>query len=52
MIITIEPMINLGVFEAVKDTTDGWTMRTKDGKRSAQYEHTVLVTSTGHEVLT
>lgn len=52
MIITIEPMINLGTWEGVLDESDGWTIRTKDKQRSAQFEHTVLVTDNGHEVLT
>jgi methionyl aminopeptidase len=52
MIITIEPMINAGTWEGVVDESDGWTIRTKDNKRSAQFEHTVLVTANGHEVLT
>lgn len=52
MVITIEPMINLGVWETTLDENDGWTIRTKDLKRSAQFEHTVLVTDTGCEVLT
>ena len=52
MIFTIEPMINAGVREGVLDPTDGWTVRTKDGKPSAQWEHTLLITETGHEVLT
>lgn len=52
MIFTIEPMINLGVPEAVIDPTDQWTARTKDGKASAQWEHTILITPEGHEILT
>ncbi len=51
MTFTIEPMINLGGPETVVDA-DGWTVRTADGSLSAQFEHTVLVTPTGHEVLT
>ena len=51
MIITIEPMINLGK-RHVKVLPDGWTAVTKDRSLSAQWEHTVLVTATGHEVLT
>jgi len=48
---TLEPMINLGTF---KDRTwpDDWTAVTADGKRSAQFEHTLLITETGVEVLT
>ena len=44
-------MINLGAPE-VRVDADGWTVRTADGKLSAQFEHTVLVTATGHEILT
>ncbi len=52
MIFTIEPMINIGKAKVKIDKEDGWTARTKDGKLSAQYEHTILVTKTGFEVLT
>jgi methionyl aminopeptidase len=52
MIFTIEPMINLGAPDAIINEQDGWTARTADGKLSAQYEHSVLVTKTGVEVLT
>lgn len=52
MIFTIEPMINVGVRDAVIDKKDGWTARTADGKPSAQWEHTVLITENGHEILT
>ena len=52
MTFTIEPMINAGVREAVIDPEDHWTAHTKDGKPSAQWEHTVLITETGHEILT
>jgi methionyl aminopeptidase len=52
MIFTVEPMINEGTAEAVIDKTDGWTARTRDGKLSAQYEHTVLVVPDGVEILT
>lgn len=51
MVFTIEPMINLGKF-ATKLDADHWTVRTKDGSLSAQFEHTILVTDTGHEILT
>jgi methionyl aminopeptidase len=51
MIFTIEPMINAGKRE-IKHMPDGWTVVTKDRSLSAQWEHTVLVTSTGFEVLT
>jgi methionyl aminopeptidase len=52
MIFTIEPMINLGTWEVDVDPADKWTVRTKDRRLSAQFEHTVLVTRTGCEVLT
>ncbi len=52
MIFTIEPMINQGKPKAVIDRNDGWTARTIDKRLSAQFEHTVLVTETGCEVLT
>ncbi|CAN1296539.1 Methionine aminopeptidase 1A [Linum perenne] len=48
---TIEPMINAGVWRD-RMWPDGWTAVTADGKRSAQFEHTLLVTETGVEVLT
>ncbi len=51
MIFTIEPMINAGRRD-IKQLNDGWTIVTKDHSLSAQWEHTVLVTETGHEVLT
>lgn len=52
MIFTIEPMINQGKPSTRVDKKDGWTARTIDNKLSAQFEHTVLVTNTGYEVLT
>lgn len=52
MIFTIEPMINQGKPKCKVDKHDGWTARTADGKLSAQFEHTILVTPNGHEVLT
>jgi methionyl aminopeptidase len=51
MTFTIEPMINAGVREAIIDPNE-WTARTKDRKPSAQWEHTILITPTGYEVLT
>jgi methionyl aminopeptidase len=51
MIFTIEPMINAGK-AAIRVLADGWTVVTKDHSLSAQWEHTVLVTETGYEVLT
>lgn len=52
MTFTIEPMINAGKARAKVDKHDGWTARTIDGKLSAQFEHTVLVTAEGVEILT
>lgn len=52
MIFTIEPMINEGKPRIRVDEIDGWTARTVDNKLSAQFEHTILVTETGFEVLT
>jgi methionyl aminopeptidase len=51
MIFTIEPMINAGKRD-IKQMPDGWTIVTKDRSLSAQWEHTVLVTQNGYEVLT
>jgi methionyl aminopeptidase len=51
MTFTIEPMINAGK-PAIRELADGWTIVTKDHSLSAQWEHTVLVTGTGYEVLT
>ncbi len=51
MTFTIEPMVNLGK-RNVKVLKDGWTVVTKDGRPSAQYEHTILVTDNGYEILT
>lgn len=51
MIFTVEPMVNAGRRE-VKELADGWTIVTKDHSLSAQWEHTVLVTESGFEVLT
>lgn len=51
MIFTVEPMINAGRRE-IREMGDGWTIKTKDRSLSAQWEHTVLVTETGYEVLT
>ena len=56
MIFTIEPMINAGKRDVKEDFKggqyDGWTIVTRDHSLSAQWEHTVLVTETGYEVLT
>ena len=51
MMFTIEPMINAGKRD-IKQLGDGWTIVTKDHSLSAQWEHTVLVTETGYEVMT
>ncbi|MBU6485136.1 MAG: type I methionyl aminopeptidase [Betaproteobacteria bacterium] len=51
MIFTVEPMINAGR-AAIRSLADGWTIVTADHSLSAQWEHTVLVTDTGYEVLT
>ncbi len=51
MTFTIEPMINAGK-AGIKQLGDGWTIVTKDHSLSAQWEHTILVTATGYEVLT
>ena len=51
MTFTVEPMINAGR-PAIRELADGWTIVTKDHSLSAQWEHTVLVTGTGYEVLT
>ncbi|QSX31071.1 type I methionyl aminopeptidase [Shewanella cyperi] len=52
MCFTIEPMINAGRHGTVLDREDNWTVTTVDGKNSAQWEHTLLVTENGVEVLT
>ena len=52
MTFTIEPMVNLGAYNVIVSKSDKWTVRTKDGKWSAQFEHTLLVTSKGYEILT
>lgn len=51
MIFTIEPMINQGTHK-LKNKKDGWTVVTRDKKLSAQWEHTILVTDSGYEVMT
>jgi methionyl aminopeptidase len=51
MVFTVEPMVNLGRAE-IHAKSDGWTIVTKDGSLSAQFEHTVLVTRDGFEILT
>ncbi|MEK4109097.1 methionyl aminopeptidase [Paenibacillus sp. DS2363] len=51
MVITIEPMLNIGTFRSKLDS-DGWTARTLDGSLSAQYEHTIAITADGPVILT
>jgi methionyl aminopeptidase len=52
MCFTVEPMINAGARYTRLDKADGWTVRTKDGSLSAQFEHTIVVWSDGAEILT
>lgn len=52
MCFTIEPMLNAGTWRTFVDSRDNWTVRTMDLSLSAQFEHTVLITETGPEVLT
>ena len=49
---TIEPMLNVGTWETDLDHNDKWTVRTRDRSLSAQFEHTLLMTETGPEILT
>ncbi|NGZ75225.1 type I methionyl aminopeptidase [Saccharibacillus alkalitolerans] len=51
MVITIEPMVNAGVWQTSRDD-NGWTARTQDGRNSAQYEHTLAITKDGPRILT
>jgi len=51
MTFTIEPMINAGRAD-IRALADGWTIVTKDHSLSAQWEHTILVTETGYEIMT
>ncbi|GAA0725775.1 methionyl aminopeptidase [Clostridium malenominatum] len=52
MVFTIEPMINAGSYEIVVDSNDNWTVLTEDGSLSSQWEHTILVTEDGVELIT
>ncbi len=52
MTFTVEPMINAGKRHTKLNTRDGWTVTTRDGRLSAQWEHTIVVTDDGCEVLT
>jgi methionyl aminopeptidase len=51
MIFTIEPMVNMGDPEVFVDADNNWTVYTEDGEKSAQWEIQVLVTETGHEII-
>ena len=51
MILTVEPMINIGRKKVTVDAADKWTVRTEDGSLSAQWEKTILITENGVEVL-
>ncbi len=50
--IAIEPMATLGSYQVASDGRDGWTIRTSDGSLAAHFEHTVLITKDGPEILT
>lgn len=52
MTVAIEPMATLGDYHVAIDQTDGWTVRTVDGSLAAHFEHTVLITDDGYEILT
>lgn len=53
MTFTVEPMVNASLnWHVTFDESDGWTVRTKDDSLSAQFEHTILITDTGYEILT
>jgi len=52
MTIAVEPMATLGEWRVVIDSSDGWTIRTRDGSLSAHFEDTILVTKNGAEILT
>lgn len=52
MCFTIEPMVNMGKYKIKGPASDGWTVRTKDGSLSAQWEIQLVVTETGYEILT
>jgi methionyl aminopeptidase len=52
MVFTIEPMINMGKWQVFIDEENNWTVVTEDEKPSAQWEHTLVMTETGVEILT
>ena len=51
MTLAVEPMVNAGT-AAIRNLSDGWTVKTKDGKYSAHYENTILITEGDPELLT
>lgn len=51
MVLCVEPMLNLGSHKVYTES-DGWTVRTRDGEPSAHFEHMILITENGTEVLT
>ena len=51
MTLTVEPMVNAGGYEVYIDEEDGWTVYTEDDSLSAQWEHTILITETGVEII-
>ena len=52
MFFTVEPMINVGGYQTRLSNFDGWTVTTRDKSLSAQFEHTIAVTSDGFEIFT
>jgi len=52
MVFTIEPMVNMGTYDIFIDEADEWTVCTEDGLPSAQWEHTLVITDSGAEILT
>ncbi|WP_294402308.1 type I methionyl aminopeptidase [uncultured Clostridium sp.] len=51
MVLTVEPMVNEGTYDVFEDADNGWTIYTDDDKLSAQWEHTILITEDGVEIL-
>ena len=51
MVLTVEPMVNEGTYDVFEDADNGWTIYTGDDKLSAQWEHTILITEDGVEIL-
>lgn len=52
MTFTIEPIFTVGKDQEIEIQEDGWTAMTVDGARTSQFEHTILITESGHEILT